>query len=57
MSIPVMEAHSGPFRSISLHSGPFLLLYAPFGTFGKPRMTTRAFVIVRVTDVTETSEF
>ena len=29
----------------------------PFYPFGKPRMTTRAFVIVRVTDVTETSEF
>ena len=29
MSIPVMEAHSGAFRSIPVRSGPFLLLYAP----------------------------
>ena len=29
MSIPVMEAHSGAFRSIPVRFGPFLLLYAP----------------------------
>ena len=29
MSIPVMEAHSGAFRSIPVRSGPFLLSYAP----------------------------
>ena len=29
MSIPVMEAHSGAFRSTPVRSGPFLLLYAP----------------------------
>ena len=31
MSIPVMEAHSGAFRSILVRSGPFLLLNAPLG--------------------------
>ena len=29
MSIPVMDAYSGAFRSIPVRSGPFLLLYAP----------------------------